>query len=167
MRRSSRPLARALPSRLSRAERVDEPREDGEHVDPHGVQAYEAMIFHITDAATWAALPAARCAHRLDPRHRSGAKRATSTAAPPSSGPASSIGSTAMRPDLLLLHIDEAALTSPLVVRAVCRRARAVPPRLRPDQPRGRVIRRAIRYEMARPSTTAAPVVPTVRIRVR
>ena len=36
VRRSSSPVGRALPSRLSDAERVDQPREDGEHVDPHG-----------------------------------------------------------------------------------------------------------------------------------
>ncbi len=53
VRRSSRLVGARPAEKALRAERVDQRREDGEHVDLHGVQAYEAMIFHITDTATW------------------------------------------------------------------------------------------------------------------
>jgi uncharacterized protein (DUF952 family) len=102
------------PEQTLGAERVDESREDGEHVDLHGVQAYEAMIFHITDTATWA-----------DSQHRG--KHTGSTRGIDLSDEGYIHCSTADQwrgvierfyadaTDLLLLHIDEEKLTSPLV----------------------------------------------------
>jgi len=97
------------------AERLDQPGEDGEHVDAHGLQAYGAMIFHLTEPARW---------HRsLAEGVHTGSTRGVeladegyihcSTAA---QWPGVRAAFYADVADLLLLHVDESLLTSPVVV---------------------------------------------------
>jgi uncharacterized protein (DUF952 family) len=96
------------------AERVDETREDGEHVDLHGVQAYEAMIFHITDTATWAD-SLRRGKHTGSTRGIDLAEEGYIHCSTADQWPGVIERFYADATDLLLLHIDEESLTSPLV----------------------------------------------------
>ena len=96
------------------AERVDESREDGEHVDLHGVQAYEAMIFHITDTATWAD-SLRRGKHTGSTRGIDLSEEGYIHCSTADQWPGVVERFYADATDLLLLHIDEDKLTSPLV----------------------------------------------------
>jgi uncharacterized protein (DUF952 family) len=95
-------------------EGVDQPRKNREHVDLHDVQAYEAMIFHITDTATWKN-------SQLQGVH-TGSTRGVDLA---SEGYIHCSTAQQWRgvvdryyadaSDLVLLHVDEQLLTSPLI----------------------------------------------------
>jgi uncharacterized protein (DUF952 family) len=93
---------------------VDKTREDGEHVDLHDVQAYEAMIFHITDTATWAASKQ-RGSHTGSTRGVDLAQEGYIHCSSSQQWPGVIERFYADATDLLLLHIDESKLTSPLV----------------------------------------------------
>ena len=95
-------------------ERVDQCREYGEHVDLHGVQAYEAMIFHITDTATWADSQR-RGKHTGSTRGIDLAEEGYIHCSTTEQWPGVIERFYADATDLLLLHIDEEKLTSPLV----------------------------------------------------
>jgi uncharacterized protein (DUF952 family) len=79
-----------------------------------GVQAYEAMIFHITDAATWAASQE-QGAHTGSTRGIDLAKEGFIHCSTVDQWPGVVERYYADARNLLLLHIDEAQLTSPLV----------------------------------------------------
>jgi uncharacterized protein (DUF952 family) len=96
------------------AERVDQAREDGEHVDLHGVQAYEAMIFHITDRATWDASQQ-QGKHTASTRGVDLAEEGYIHCSTAEQWPGVIERFYGGASDLLLLHIDEQLLTSPLV----------------------------------------------------
>jgi uncharacterized protein (DUF952 family) len=96
------------------AERVDEAGEDGEHVDLHDVQAYEAMIFHITDTATWT-VSQQQGMHTGSTRGVDLAEEGYIHCSTAQQWPGVIERYYADAPDVLLLHVDEQRLTSPLV----------------------------------------------------
>ena len=96
------------------AECVDEPGKDGEHVDLHDVQAYEAMIFHITDTATWT-LSQQNGMHTGSTRGIDLAEEGYIHCSTAEQWPGVIERYYADADDLVLLHIDETRLTSPLV----------------------------------------------------
>jgi glutathione S-transferase len=79
-----------------------------------GVQAYEAMIFHITDTATWAASQE-RGSHTGSTRGIDLAEEGYIHCSTAAQWPGVVERSYADASNLLLLHIEEAQLTSPLV----------------------------------------------------
>jgi uncharacterized protein (DUF952 family) len=79
-----------------------------------GVQAYEAMIFHITDAATWATSQQ-RGNHTGSTRGIDLAEEGYIHCSTEEQWPGVVKRFYADASDLLLLHIDEGRLTSPLV----------------------------------------------------
>ena len=97
-----------------RTEGVDETGKDGEHVDLHDVQAYEAMIFHITDTTTWATSQR-NGVHTGSTRGVDLAEEGYIHCSSAEQWPGVIERYYAGVPDLLLLHIDESLLTSPLV----------------------------------------------------
>ena len=135
VRRSSRPVERALPSRLSAQKRVDQPREDGEHVDAHGVPAYGRDLPRHRRHPL-GPLAGRRARTRAPPGTSSSPTRGSSTAATAEQWPGVVERYYAGVPDLLLLHVDERLLVLARRRRAARRRPRAVPSRLRPDRPR-------------------------------
>ena len=99
--------ARALPSRLSEQNVVDELGEDGEHVDLHGLQAYEAMIFHIADTSTVGGLAGSRGTTRVRRAAIDLAEEGYIHCSTAEQWPAWSSGTTPTSTDLVLLHVDE------------------------------------------------------------
>jgi uncharacterized protein (DUF952 family) len=79
-----------------------------------GVQAYEAMIFHITDAATWA-VSQQRGTHTGSTRGIDLAQEGYIHCSTGEQWPGVIERFYADASDLLLLHIDEDRLTSPVV----------------------------------------------------
>jgi uncharacterized protein (DUF952 family) len=79
-----------------------------------GVQAYETMIFHITDAATWATSQQ-RGMHTGSTRGIDLAEEGYIHCSTAEQWPGVLERFYADAVDLLLLHIDETKLTSPLV----------------------------------------------------
>ena len=104
-----------LAEQALRAERVDQRREDGEHVDAHrSCQPTRPMIFHITDRDRWAASQA-EGVHTGSTRGVELADEGFIHCSTAEQWPACSSGSTPACPTCVLLHIDESLLTSPLV----------------------------------------------------
>jgi uncharacterized protein (DUF952 family) len=103
-----------LAQKALHAEGVDQRREDGEHVDLHGVQAYEAMIFHITDSATWETSQR-QGFHTGSTRGVDLAEEGYIHCSTAEQWPGVIERFYAGASDLVLLHIDEQFLTSPLV----------------------------------------------------